>query len=851
MMGRLFCSVCVFCFIITTLHATVTGVVIDDENMPVPGATVILTDSIFTPYLFGSCKETGIFDLNTDDYRKSDWLIVKCMGYKGDTLSMSGFSDRQTIRLRPSSHILKGVDVTASAKGYQRGDTITYFVNSFLDANDKSISDVIKKMPGLDVNKDGSIEFNGKRISSIYVEGLDMMGSKYAQISENLKASNVKNVQVLLDHQPINVLSDKEYSDKIALNLALTEEAKNVWQWNGKFITGYENNHSILYSADVSALTFSRKKQSLSLYKGNNIGEKISDGMSSDDWFNNQLGINSQIVTSANFNIPYLDDRNYVRNNSHAFSSNWLLPVARNGELRIQLGGLFDHEKFDQTKETVYMNLAQPDSVIETRSQKYIKQMLNCKVSYLINRPDLYLKNEGGLFCEFNKTTGHTAINDSYVTEQVEPDKLIVKDEVSLIKKFDKKIFALNGNISYHKYPTSMVVIDGSLQNTKQESLSFSAATSLSHSIAGFNVKYNIGVIGNKQKFTLNRTDESGTNDYFDISTYFEPILNYGNGSVKMEFSCPLEFNHQYFHSHTTNDNYNGIRALPKFNVTYRPVASIRVGGSYNLGWRSIYFGDIINMLYYTDSSTGRQSDGKIRDSRFHNFSAFFQYGNMLTGWNASLNANYSIINGQPIYLGNFTDDTYVSYVSDHHSSTHNMFMQSRISKSFPFCNITISLHGRLNNMRSKMLMGDMLCPQHLTNQEVSLRLYMKPIRQIMVSSESTLGFTKQKIDNLDMPLKNSSNSFRQNVEIVLLFGKWECDVNNNYFKNGDEAYDSLLFSNLTVSYTTGKYKFGVSINNIWNKEFYKRQIISETQMMQTLTRLRQREILAQFSFNL
>ena len=53
----------------------------------------------------------------------------------------------------------------------QRGDTISYNVASFADANDKSLADVLKKMPGIEVSDKGEIKYNGKAINKFYIEG--------------------------------------------------------------------------------------------------------------------------------------------------------------------------------------------------------------------------------------------------------------------------------------------------------------------------------------------------------------------------------------------------------------------------------------------------------------------------------------------------------------------------------------------------------------------------------------------------------------------------------------------------------------------------------------------------------
>lgn len=66
-----------------------------------------------------------------------------------------------------------------------------------------SIVDVISKMPGLEVKQDGRISFEGRPFNKFYIEGMDLMGSKYAQASENMSADMISSVQVIQHHQPI------------------------------------------------------------------------------------------------------------------------------------------------------------------------------------------------------------------------------------------------------------------------------------------------------------------------------------------------------------------------------------------------------------------------------------------------------------------------------------------------------------------------------------------------------------------------------------------------------------------------------------------------------------------------
>lgn len=59
----------------------------------------------------------------------------------------------------------------------------------------------------------GTITYQGKQINKFYIEGLDLLGSKYSQASENISADKVKSVQVYERHQPVKLLRDVTFSD--------------------------------------------------------------------------------------------------------------------------------------------------------------------------------------------------------------------------------------------------------------------------------------------------------------------------------------------------------------------------------------------------------------------------------------------------------------------------------------------------------------------------------------------------------------------------------------------------------------------------------------------------------------
>ena len=168
----------------------------------------------------------------------------------------------QTIKMQEQAVALKEVKVTPQ-RIRAEGDTLTYSVAGFKQKQDRSIADVIAKMPGLEVQPNGSIKYQGKTINKFYIEGMDLLGGKYAMASENLSADKVKSVQVYENHQPVKALKNVQFSEQAALNLVLKDDAKNVWQGVVDMATGYGDDW--LRDARWLEMVFGRKKQSISM----------------------------------------------------------------------------------------------------------------------------------------------------------------------------------------------------------------------------------------------------------------------------------------------------------------------------------------------------------------------------------------------------------------------------------------------------------------------------------------------------------------------------------------------------------------------------------------------------------
>ena len=202
------------------------GSVHDASGCPLSGANVVLYSAGNKLLAYTTVDKEGCFSLK--HVPEADRLTVSFIGYKSVTLSVDGFRDGQDIVLAESAFQLREV-IAKPERISQRGDTLTYSVANFKQAQDRSIADVIRKMPGLEVKPNGSIEYQGKAINSFYIEGLDLMGGQYAVASNNIPADKVQDVQVLEHHQKVKSLREVSFSEQAALNIVLKEDARSVW----------------------------------------------------------------------------------------------------------------------------------------------------------------------------------------------------------------------------------------------------------------------------------------------------------------------------------------------------------------------------------------------------------------------------------------------------------------------------------------------------------------------------------------------------------------------------------------------------------------------------------------------
>ena len=153
-------------------QSSLSGSIKDQSGYPIMGANVIAVNNE-TSVLdgFGISNENGYFSINLKNGTEFN-IKITFIGFKpiefNTTLSDDTVKD---FVLEEQSEALDAVEIVYEMPVEIRGDTIVYSADAFNTGTEKKLADVLKNLPGVEVNEDGRIEVEGQEVRKIQIEG--------------------------------------------------------------------------------------------------------------------------------------------------------------------------------------------------------------------------------------------------------------------------------------------------------------------------------------------------------------------------------------------------------------------------------------------------------------------------------------------------------------------------------------------------------------------------------------------------------------------------------------------------------------------------------------------------------
>jgi hypothetical protein len=136
---------------------TFTGRVTDKGGNPLVSASVVAKGDGSSVVAFARAGQDGRFSLTIPQGKEAKSIEVMMMGFGKEVIPLKDYKNGQTIKMQEQAVALKEVKVTPQ-RIRAEGDTLTYSVAGFKQKQDRSIADVIAKMPGLEVQPNGAIK---------------------------------------------------------------------------------------------------------------------------------------------------------------------------------------------------------------------------------------------------------------------------------------------------------------------------------------------------------------------------------------------------------------------------------------------------------------------------------------------------------------------------------------------------------------------------------------------------------------------------------------------------------------------------------------------------------------------
>ena len=341
-------------------------------------------------------------------------LHFSLIGYKKQSIELIAGQTVYNVMLQQSAIELREVKIK-SQKIRQRGDTLVYHVASFAKDGDRSIGDVLKKMPGIQVAEDGKISYNGMPINKFYIEGKDLLQGRYGLATQGVEHKDVSNVEVMTNHQPVKALKNLSESEQAAINLKLKDGSKSHLITTINAALGTPS----LWSANLTGMMFSKEWQMISTYKTNNTGEDLQRDIREhmDILDKSKLTYNeAEYLTLPKGKPSELEQRRTLWNKSHLLSTNWIFGIGRDATLDAQVAYLTDRQHADHEMMTEYF-LPGGSRMIEDRLQsKADLQALSAKLTAEVNRDSNYLNNV--LRADFGWNSGDVQTSGTYSAKQ-------------------------------------------------------------------------------------------------------------------------------------------------------------------------------------------------------------------------------------------------------------------------------------------------------------------------------------------------------------------------------------------------------------------------------------------------
>ncbi|MDO4790062.1 MAG: hypothetical protein Q3998_03750 [Porphyromonas sp.] len=833
--------------------------------------------------------EKGYFQVRTkEDVSKVKVVILfNHLSYKKLTKTdLGSVLNGQSFLLEPRTEKLKEV-IVHSKPVRQRGDTISYSVNQLKALGDRSLEDVLKRIPGMSIDTSGKIRYQGKDLSRLYVEGMDLMGGRYSQVTKNLTTDDVASVELLENHEAIKMDKEISRSKETALNIRLTEKAKLNWIYSLETGAGINVKGKPQYLIEGSASSFGKKSQTMLIGKGNNEGKEIMsemnrfgfDGSSWSTISSGQSRGGDLFATSAELGDNIVRAKGRI-NQSATGSANHIRKFSEDAQWRVNLNYGFDNADRHALYTTLFRTSPTEQTKIEeekTLSHKHHK--LSVESNYTFNGKSRYTRVKTEFSLLHKELQGEKIANRHPYDELTKAPSGTLSNDFEWSKKFGKGRIRFSDNLFGAYRPHSLALhapnglSDGATDILQKiETKSFGNAASLSYFYTEKGWELNLGVNAdlNREELSSSLTGlkfsgthpTSGSITYQEAKTTLTPSLAWNYKYLRLSFTPAVTWMLASSDEQGSKDkpikiSQNDIRFNPSFYLKYEPssrfyttlgLSRSESDGSYPLSLYTPYLFRGIGSI-----GIGEPAWWKTKASSAWLYTV---YKDVLNFFSASYNLRYANL-FFPRSSSHFLDGVYIISKPDWRATHSESFSQSlSAQKSFRSIGLTTNLE--LNHSISK---GKIIQQEKVFNHQTQ-SLLASPMVEWLVSSKLSFKYSGNYSLSL-FELKDGGKESSKQINMYHSFSMyarptslWTLKASANMYDSRNSSIENGKRKGIWFFDGESQYVFPwatmvLTIRNLGQNDIYRVESQNGLNVHSSTFFLRPSEILLSFRWNL
>lgn len=844
-------------------QSTIAGVVLDTIDQPLLGASVIVKDSMQQNIIaFTITQEHGKFKIDVASNKFPIYVEVRHLNYQSKAKWLEEPTNSQVkFRLQEGSNQIEDVVLEYEIPIRQKKDTIEYSASSFTDRDDVVLADVMKKMPGIEIDESGIIYYQGTEINKYYIEDLDLLGDGYNLANENLPVVDVDKVQVLENHQPIKMLDSLVYSEKAAINIKLKSPVS---------ISGvgeaYIGASPFLWKGRLTPMFFSNNTQAIFSVQGNNIGKDISRY--------------SQLFQLGNSGSTIQKYR-WFDNKSFYVSPNVLLPLNKSKKLQLRVNGnlkLQGMNRISGNEKTYFVNGHEIELLEQVNENKTDHNgVINLELEN--NSENFFFNNSLQYIRKINEQATDFIANLTDVAQKKQDEKNGVNNQLKVVVPMKEHIITFHSEISISDNEAPLFIEPGVFQSVFNQNEEFDLLEQQNYhqlfkmnNSASYSCSLNNWLLTSEIGFESSRNDVQTSiyvSDQFNRTklssafqnnqeqkqrrVYVSPTIEIKKNSLTIKMKPQLSIiQYKIF------DRLNDFKFSDK-KVSFEP--SIQVSKSLNSQFE-IRGGSVLTNRYgslqkamssYVVNNYRTISRYPTRDiESYQNYRIHgtLSYKEILHSFFANASVSYSHKKSDMLFQNQFEQNATTSQEIAFIDNDLNSFsISGEAKKLFSDINTTASVRPSWSNSEFVQLINDEVVAFDNTNTEIDIKLSsdISTLNTLIEINQNWM-YATNKFEELQSEYWQTFTNFSLDYYIKnkLSFGGTIEYYNNQLSGNTN----TILFIDAEAAYTLAKrQKLFLEISNITNNEVFESVSINDNYSNSRFQRLRPRQCLVGFNF--